>query len=129
MPHTDLTTLWTATAAQSAPTDATLPTADTADADANGVRGSSFKIELDGIVTSSTATAVVDLYFWDPRRPAWSKSDVQITLSFSGTTRGPASRRTYEVAGIAPYGAICPVCSSITGSIGASLICRVAAVR
>lgn len=129
MPHSDLNTIWTATAAQSAPTDATTPTPDTDRADAGGVRGERFKIELDGIVTSSTATAVVDLYFWDPRRPAWSKSDVSITLSFSGTSRGPASRRSYEVDNIAPYGGILPVCSSITGSIGASLICRCAAVR
>ena len=125
--HKDLTTLWTATAAQTAPTDATLPTADNEASDANGVRGSKFVIELDGIVTSSTAAAVVDIYLWDPRRPAWTKSEVSINLSFAGTTRGPDSRRTFEIDSIAPYGAIRPTLASITGSIGASLICRCAA--
>jgi hypothetical protein len=125
--HRDLTTLWTKTSAASAPTDTTTPTADSETSDANGVRGSRFVIELDGIVTSSTATAVVDLYLWDPRRPAWTKSDVSITMQFSGTSRGPDSRRTYEIDNIAPYGAVCPVLASITGSIGASLICRCAA--
>lgn len=123
--HRDLTTLWTKTSAGSAPTDSTIPTADTEASDANGVRGSRFVIELDSIVSAGAGTGTVDIYLWDPRRPAWVKSSVSIPLAFTATTRGPASRLSYEVDNIAPYGAICPVLSAITGT-DASVICRCA---
>jgi hypothetical protein len=125
MPHTTMTALWSGvTSAQSAPTDASAPTADQATATSTGVRGCRFAIELDAIASAGAATYTVDLYLWSGTY--WTKSSVSISGSSSVTASAPAGRVSYEVDDISPYKAICPVLAVIAGT-NAAVTCRVAA--
>jgi hypothetical protein len=123
--HSIMTALWSGvTSAQSAPTDASMPTADQVKPTATGVRGNRFAIELDAIASAGAATYTVDIYLWSGTY--WTKSAVSISGSSSVTASGPTGRVSYEIDNIAPYKAICPVLAVIAGT-NAAVTCRVAA--
>lgn len=125
MPHNTLNALWSGvTSAQSAPTDASVPTADHAVPTSTGVRGTRFAVELDAIASAGAATYTIDLYLWTGTY--WVKSTVSISGTSSVTASAPAGRVSYEIDDIFPYKAICPVLSAIAGT-NAAVTCRVAA--
>lgn len=112
------------TATQTAPTDAnSIPSVDGAATCPGGLRGQQFMLEFDFRGSSGTVNATVDLYLWDADFRRWAKAATSISLTSTATASGPASRFAYALDSIAPYGALLPVVSAISGT-GATLDCR-----
>jgi hypothetical protein len=113
-----LHTLWSATEAQSDPTDSDVPPADTAAQGPSlrtGGRAADIELELAG-----TGSATVYVYVWDADTGQWSRliDEISITGVAGG---GPTARRTWRSPELGIYQAIWPVCASITGG---TLTCR-----
>jgi hypothetical protein len=115
------------TAAQTPPTDATVPPADWQTPTASGIRGAKFMAEFDLYGTSGAVAATIRPYFWDGATGRWVKSVTTISVANSASASAPASREAHSIESIAPYDAIAFVVESITGA-GATVSCRAAAV-
>jgi hypothetical protein len=126
--HTILALLYSAVvAAQTPPTDTTVPPADWAAPTASGIRGKKFMAEFDLYGSSGTVTATIRPYFWHGATGRWVKSASTISLSNTATASGPASREAHTVESIGPYDAIAFVVEAIAGA-NATIACRAAAL-
>ena len=112
------------TTTQAAPTDSSVPDADSSATVSNGARGSQFLMEFDLYGTSGTQNATITLYFWDPARQRWAASPTTISLTSTQTASGPGSRVVYALDSILPYFGVKPVVSAISGT-GATVSCAI----